>query len=77
MKSVARSFSLPHINSPVEEDEGLSTADSVASSATACNAKAASGCPRDAPGTFKDHLRSKFKFHAHVHAQDSNSSLQV
>ena len=81
-KNMARSFSLPgHINSsPVEEDSigGASVVSTLSANhkdIITCNHTSGKG--ESVHNGIKDHLRSKFKFHAHVHAQDSNNSIQV
>ena len=82
-KNMARSFSLPgHINSsPVEEDSigGASVVSTLSANhkdiITGNHTSGKAG--ESVHNGIKDHLRSKFKFHAHVHAQDSNNSIQV
>ena len=82
-KNMARSFSLPgHINSssPVEEDSigGASVVSTLsANHKDIITSNHTSGKGESVHNGIKDHLRSKFKFHAHVHAQDSNNSIQV
>ena len=81
-KNMARSFSLPgHINSsPVEEDSigGASVVSTLsANHKDIITGNHTSGKGESVHNGIKDHLRSKFKFHAHVHAQDSNNSIQV